>query len=59
MWNLISWLHRKPVDLDLQCFQIKIKLGTAGQRLRIFKIVTIQSDKGKYSNISNSFSFVF
>ena len=21
MWILISWLHQKPADLDLHCFQ--------------------------------------
>ena len=23
VWILISWLHQKPTDLDLQCFQKK------------------------------------
>ena len=33
MWILIRWLHQKPADLDLQCFQIGINLGSAGQGL--------------------------
>ena len=24
MWILISWLHQKPADLDLHCFQQKV-----------------------------------
>ena len=36
VWILIRWLrwpHQKPADLDLQCFQRKIKLGSALQGL--------------------------
>ena len=33
MWILISWLHQKPADLDLQCFQKKE--------------IRFQQDKGK------------
>ena len=29
----ISWLHQKPADLDLQCFQKRINSGSAGQGL--------------------------
>ena len=29
----IRWLHQKPSDLDLQCFQKRINLGSAGQWL--------------------------
>ena len=25
VWILISWLHQKPADLDLHCFQKSIK----------------------------------
>ena len=31
---------QKPVDLDLQCFQIRINPGSAGQGLHLFKPVT-------------------
>ena len=27
----IRWLHQKPADLDPQCFQKRINLGSAGQ----------------------------
>ena len=30
MWILIRWLHQKPADLDLQCFQNRIP-GSAEQ----------------------------
>ena len=39
-WIPISWLHQKPADLDLQCFQEWINPGSAGQGLRyIFKFI--------------------
>ena len=28
-----QWLHQNPVDLDLQCLQKRIKLGSAEQGL--------------------------
>ena len=31
VWILISWLHEKPADLELQCFQKRIHQGPAGQ----------------------------
>ena len=31
VWILIRWLHEKPADLDLQYFQNRINLGSAGQ----------------------------
>ena len=33
MWILIRWLRQKPADLDLQCFQNRINLDSAGQGL--------------------------
>ena len=33
MWIVISWLLMKPADLDLQCFQNRIDLCSAGQGL--------------------------
>ena len=43
-WILISWVHKKPDDLDLQCFQKIIDLGSARQgfmnpvpRLHLYK----------------------
>ena len=33
MWILISWLHQKPADLDLHCFQKEINPGPAGHGL--------------------------
>ena len=38
VWILISWLHQKPVDLDLQCFHIQIKLGIGFSRTRVKNI---------------------
>ena len=29
VWVLIRWLHEKPADLDLHCFQIKYKSGSS------------------------------
>ena len=35
LWILISWLLKKPADLDPQCFLlIRISPGSAGQGLR-------------------------
>ena len=33
MWILIRWHCQKPADVDLQCFQKRINLGSAGQGL--------------------------
>ena len=33
VWILIRWLHQKPSDLDLHCFQNKINSGSAGHWL--------------------------
>ena len=42
VWILISWLHQKPADLDLQCFQKQMNLGSAGQELiDLFNITDI------------------
>ena len=43
MWNLIRWLCQKPDDLNLQCFQKKINLGSAGQVLFCFVFVALRS----------------
>ena len=29
VWILIRWLHEKPADLNLQCFQKRINPGTS------------------------------
>ena len=34
LWILITWLHQKPTNLDLQCFSKRIKLGSVGQEFR-------------------------
>ena len=42
MWILISWLHQKPADLDLHCFQKKwINLGSAGQELKFIQTISL------------------
>ena len=35
VWILIRWLHQKPADLDLQCFQKRINHGSAGQSVKV------------------------
>ena len=35
LWNLISWLLRKPADLHLQCFQKRIDPGSAHHGLTL------------------------
>ena len=35
VWILIIWLHQKPADLDLQCFQKRINHGSAGQSVKV------------------------
>ena len=38
VWILIRWLLQKPSDLDLQCFQKRINLGSTGQGLRYINV---------------------
>ena len=44
MWILIRWLRQKPVDLDLQCFQKRINLGSVGQWLNALDLLANSVD---------------
>ena len=45
VWILIRQLHLKPADLDLQCFQKRINLGSAGQlRFMSWEAQNIKTD---------------
>ena len=60
---LVSWLHKKPADLDLHCFLKRIYPGSAGQGLkfkffsneithRLKKQTRIKVDKDRHENIN-------
>ena len=48
MWILIRWLHQKPADLNLHCFQKRINPVSAGQGL-ILEHVQLLFVKGEHS----------
>ena len=50
VWIQIRWLHQKPSDLDLQCFQKWTNLGSAGKWLKC--TILINSSKFLYSYLS-------
>ena len=41
VWILIRWLHQKPSDQNLQCFQKRINLCSAGEGLNYFCLVLL------------------
>ena len=42
MWILIRWLHQKPADLDLHCFQKRINTGSAREWLQFLYLSDIK-----------------
>ena len=54
VWILIRWLHQKPADLDLQCFQKRINPGSGGQELNIIRVIKPKNINEAWNEISNN-----